>query len=221
MEPAIRKLRQLHQAVIHHDKYLDRFDALSLASVDLVLRNESLVEMKSLQKLGKEVSDILNEVYIAQQSYLASMRRDLDICSENLRRIHRHNVHGVINESDAVDPESIVDEDQLASRKMLTNSRALEATLLANDMQNQLKQLYESIVESMDSKVFMLRLIREVLEFYHDSMVDIASRSGVLQADKKASLVITPRFEPILRHKIFIVVAEVTIILLLSTGILF
>lgn len=208
MEVSIRKLRQLHLAVIHHDKYLDRFDALSLASADLLLRNESLVEMKSLLKLGKEICDILNEGYISQQSYLASMRRELDICSENLRRVNCHNIHGVINESDAVDPESTVAEEELASRKMLNNSQILEATLLANDVQNQLKQLYESITESMDSKVFMLRLIREILEFYHDSMVDIASRSGVLEAELKASLVITSRFEPILRHKSF-VVAEV------------
>eukprot|EP01042_Synura_sphagnicola_P031358 gene31358-40375_t len=75
MESAVRQLKQCHQSVVYHDKYIDKFDAISLASIDVDKPSPQQiekVEFKSLQRLSKDVLDISSEASISLQSTIIS-----------------------------------------------------------------------------------------------------------------------------------------------------
>lgn len=214
MESVLRKLRQLHQSIVYHDKYIDRYDAVSLASLDL---NKPLpeqvynLEFKGLRRLIKDLTDILNEGSIMHQTYIIKIQRQVEACAENLQRIKAHQVHSVI------EPEALVETDEIASEEESSNQRrkrtfshshTIEESLLVQDLRSHLKYAFESLNESVESKVIALRIVRELLEHYHQSIVEIATSNGVLKASAKANAVIPNRVDSVLKHKVFVVNEE-------------
>lgn len=216
MESAVRKLKQCHQSVVYHDKYVDKFDAISLASIDADKPSPQQIEnieFKSLQRLSKEVIDILNEAAISLQSNIISTEKTVRLCSVSLDKVKNSNVNQTqaLREPDLLfSDENNAEEDSTAIKKRSrSDSASLEETLLAGDLQQQLRQSHEDISEIIEAKVLSLRLVHEIIEHYHQSIVDLAQSNGVLHADERANLVIPPRVAPLLNNALFSV-AEVS-----------
>lgn len=210
MELTVKKLKVLHQSVVFHDQFVDKYDAINLASIDLskpIPEQVAKIEFKSLQRLSKEVIDILNEGSIVQQSTVISIQRNLELCSKSFRTIKAHG----LEEADLLSFDSDSSHHTAADgdtsgdiqKRGRSNSQSLEDNLLASDLHMHMRQSYQTISECMESRVLALRLLHELIEHYHHSMIDLATSNGVLNADQRAQYIIPPRVQPLLQHKIF------------------
>ncbi len=102
-----RKLLQLRQSVLLHQKYIEKFDALSLSSLEYDERSNKFIfppsisssgteqtglapELRGLHGLVKEVNDILNEGHIAQQSLLNHIGNEVEACVKIQTMISDH-----------------------------------------------------------------------------------------------------------------------------------
>lgn len=208
MEVILRKLRQVHQSVIYHGKHIDQFDAVSLASLDL---KKSLPEQlyslqfKSLQRLVKELTDILNEGSIMEQTQVLSLRMSLDESSKKLGKLKEKTSVTVMDEELLLSSSEGNESPMIPgiSKRPRSVSQNLQDALILKDLQSSIKSLYEEISDMLEQKVVSLRLVRQVLEFYHQSIVELAAANGVLKAAAKANLVIPPRVESVFQHKFF------------------
>lgn len=77
------RLHQFRQAVLLHQKHIEKFDAMSLASLEKDDHGNftgSIPQLRGLERLCKEGMDILNEGNIQQQTQLAKWRKDIEAC---------------------------------------------------------------------------------------------------------------------------------------------
>lgn len=210
MESAVRQLKQCHQSVVYHDKYIDKFDAISLASIDVDKPSPQQIEnvdFKSLQRLSKEVLDIFSEASISLQSTIISAEKTVHLCAASLDKVKNSNANQTqaLREPDLLfsDESNAEDDSTTIKRRSRSDSASLEETLLAGDLQQQLQQSHEDISEIIEAKVLSLRLLQEIIEHYHQSMVELAQSNGVLHADERANLIIPPRVALLLNNSVF------------------
>lgn len=211
LDAAIRKVNQLHQAVVYHDKNVDKFDALSLATVEFATTSTGALvisqrppELKGLNKIYKDINDYLNEGYIAEQAHLKSIRDDIDMCLQSLIVIRSNGQSHSGSAEDEVDPESNnVKTSSIPQPLEMSSDNSMELELLKKELTNKLRVLHESLVEIKDNKVYLLNLVKEILEHYRLRILEMGDSNGVLNVKVKAELTIVPKIDMIIRHKIF------------------
>lgn len=198
----VRKIEQLRQSVVFHGKYIEKFDALSLSSLDVDDRGRvsgTVAEMPGLSKLIKELNIILNEGHIVRQEHVSNIRKDLKRCIKIQYTLLQHN--NISTNSSSTKLESFDEEDGIMSH----SDQPIEISLLEQELKNQLKIVYESISDTIEEKLLIIRLIKDILNTYEANIITIGSESGVLNATKKAKWVMLDRTANIYRHNIFFV----------------
>jgi hypothetical protein len=201
LDIVVRKVEQLRQSVVFHGKYIEKFDALSLSSLDVDDHGRvsgTVAEMPGISKLIKDLNNVLNEGHIARQEHLCNIRKDLKRCIKIQYTLLQHNNS---SNSQQLKVESYDEEDGI----IVANDQPIEISLLEQELKNQLKIVYESISETIEEKLLIIRLIRDMLNTYEANIVNIGSESGVLNAAKKAKWVLLDRTSNIYRHNIFVV----------------
>lgn len=198
LDIVVRKVEQLRQSVLFHGKYIEKFDALSLSSLDVddqgrVIGN--IGELPGLTKLLKELNNILNEGHVARQEFTSNIQKDLKRCI----KIQLTLLKQTSNQS--------VKADVFSEENGTTQSQdqPLEISLLEQELKNQLKLVYESITDAIEERLRIIRMIKEIMNTYESAIIEMGSESGVLNPSKKAKWVMIERVSPIFQHNVFVV----------------
>lgn len=211
MDTVIKKLDYIHQAVLFHDKFVDKLDAISLSALDVnkpIPAQVANIEFRSLKRLTKEIMEILNEGCIMHQSQTIEVQRILERCNRSLLKIKGRGLEeadllSLDSDSSHSDGIGITLMSESLAKRPRSNSQNLEETLLATDLHKHLRQSFSTISEIMEAKIMALRLIHEIIEHYHHSIVELATSNGVLIAERRAHFIIPPRVSQLLNHKLF------------------
>ena len=176
-----RKIKVLETAVYaESDKYIDKFEALSISAVEVDEQTSlNVPEMKKLKVLATELNYILNEAYIEQQTLLSNIKNELLDCNRTWEA------------NSTVQPRKDRDSS-------FDDSKVLE-----NQLKHTIKHLYDQIVLIVDFKSSLLQSIQRICDGYNQSITTIGRDSGVLQATKKVSLVTSPHFTPLTNNRFF------------------
>jgi hypothetical protein len=184
-----RKLKVLSRAVFaENDKYVDKFEALSVASVDIGDTEAGVQdicpEMRKLKALATELANILNEAYIEQQALLCNTFTEVQQCKNGWEAL------AAVRSRAAGDKQDI---------------RSLE-----NQLKHQLRHLYDQVSLVVDAKATILLSVQRVCDSYVSSTTVIGNANGVLHAGTKVTFVTSPHFKPLLNNRFF-VTQEVTL----------
>jgi len=179
-----RKLKNLETSVLaESDKYVDKFEALSISSVDIDEQQNppsSLPDLRRLKLLSTDLNYVLTEAYIEQQSLLSNTRTELSDCSSTWN-------------------------------SMKTNKES-EIKFMESQLKHQLKHLYDQIVLMIDFKATTLQSVQKIFDSYSKYLISTGQANGVLQASKKVSIVTTPYFLPLLGNRFFLTEEEESIL---------
>ena len=171
-----RKLKNLETSVLaESDKYVDKFEALSISSVDIDEQQNppsSLPDLRRLKLLSTDLNYVLTEAYIEQQSLLSNTRTELSDCNSTWN-------------------------------SMKTNKES-EIKFVESQLKHQLKHLYDQIVLMIDFKATTLQSVQKIFDSYSKYLISTGQANGVLQASKKVSIVTTPYFLPLLGNRFFL-----------------
>jgi hypothetical protein len=173
-----RKLKVLETAIFaESEKYVDKFEALSIASVEVEEPSASTFpEMRKLKVLATELSYILNEAYIEQQSLLGNTKTELSSCNSEWNAMS-------------------------TNKAQSSNDHTVQST--ESQLKHQLKHIYDQIAFIVDFKSNALQTVQRVCDRYTRSMVSMGQFSGVLHASKKVALVTAPHFQPLVSNRFF------------------
>lgn len=178
MEAVEDQVTKLHCAVLIHNQYIDKYDALSLANLDIDpngLVVGELPQLSSLRILCRLLSDALNRGHISQQSLFASIQSIIAQISQKLSL------------------ENPTDDDISA------NFRSVQSM----EVKKSLQDIYISISSLSEAKLSLFRCIQEIFAHYEERLVDLAETNGVLYAAVKYQVVSTDLVQSVLSHKFF------------------
>lgn len=181
-ESCHRKLKVLSTAVFaESEKYVDKFEALSIAAVDTEYgssRSAEHPEMRRLKALATELGHILNEAHIEQQAVQCNTVAEVQGCNEAWAEL-----------------SAVRERGGTADR---TEIKAME-----NALKYRLKHLYDQVSLVVDAKASILLAVQQICASYSSATASIGHFNGVLNARAKVTLVTAPHFEPLLNHRFF------------------
>jgi hypothetical protein len=218
MDSAVKRLQQVHVSVIYHDKYIEKFDAMSLATVDLTQPIDPQrrdIELRGFQLLIRELTSILNEGSISSQTAILGILSDIQQREEKSQQTSQHRkLDPTLTLERIDDPNSSNnDEVQHIHKSIASSQETVSELLFQKDFQSQLIHLYKILFEVGEQKVIMLRLLLEIIEHFKEKMIEIAQQTRILNASEKAHSLIQPNMTLLTQHKLFIM-AEVKVHLL-------
>lgn len=187
----LRKLKIIETAVVAESgKYVDKFEALGIAALDLEEKNKfptgSAPELKKLKCLAADLNEVLNEGYIDQQAKLIELKRDIAECAKSLDDSIESGKPPLSSEGTNLDgsPQSV---------------KSLEVRV-----KHQLHYAYDQIHEIVDFKTSTLQLLHRVFGCYVKSVIAIGDESGVLYTSKKVDIITSPYFQPLRQNRFFV-----------------
>jgi hypothetical protein len=202
LDKVVRKLQALEQAVAGSELYANIYEAQSLSTIDLetdpTVASDDLVmpAMAKLRRLCEEVSGVLTEGCIEQQTELARLRAELLKCKQSCLSICRvrpgEELHDLREEE-----EELLQMDLREEGLGIKQARMLEVQLKA-----QLTALYGDLVGLVDSKVMVLQSVRGIGCRYCDRMAALGASSGVTQAAQKVALASAQHLPPLLDNRL-------------------
>jgi hypothetical protein len=186
-EKPLRKVRAVKVGLINNSKYVNKFDALSLSTVDLEEGGEDsassfpqvvMPKMTGLCQLTDALHDILNEAYIEQQTITPLIHNKLKECENIAEMIGRN-----------IDVDSAASQDKQKTLEMTAKS--------------QLQDLHGRISNMVDIKLSMTEMIKIIKDCYFKALTQIAQESNVLSTVPRARLVVLPTFDTLLTDRFF------------------
>lgn len=183
----LRKLKIIETAVVAESgKYVDKFEALKIAALDLDDKSKSnsgtSPELKKLNCFATDLNEVLNEGYIEQQSKLMTLRMDISECLKSK-------------------------DETLESGKPDTGNTENSSNIMKPieiRLKHQLHYAYDKIYEIVDIKTSTLQLLHRLFSSYVKSVVAVGDESGVLHTAQKVEMVTAPYFQPLLQNKFFV-----------------
>lgn len=199
-----RKLINIKQSLATGQKYVSKFDSLSIAVIDIDENNNfsaDLPRMEGMRTLANDINNILSEAYIEQQQPLIDFKNSVVECQKLAEEIMTElkPFADKKQQVSVVDPKLFLDSIKGSSNiNHSTHGRTLETQL-----RPKLIDIYETISSIIDTKFSMLEQIQEITAFYIGTVVSVASASSVLRAEDKVNYLVNPHFSPLLSHKLF------------------
>lgn len=195
---------------LSNEKYLSKFDALSLSKIENTKKAgaDDIPKLLGLERLVKELSHILNEGHIEFQTLLPRIKEDLQKCKSLSREI----VHYLRPFDEQHEDNQLlllgVDELTLENIKQMEhklNSMELNHHGKTLDMQlrPRLHSLYNEISKLIEVKLEMLLSLQNLVDSYSQRVVTMASENGVLSAVEKTHMVLATTLNPLLKDRFF------------------
>lgn len=187
----LRKLKIIEAAVVAESgKYVDKFEALGIAAIDLDEETKASAghtpELKKLKCLAADLNEVLNEGYIEQQNKLAAILGNITECL------------ALLNQTADTGKLASGSNGVTSSDSSVDITKPMEVLL-----KHQLHYAYDQIHEIVDFKTSTLQLLHRVLNGYVKSVVAIGDESGVLYTAKKVEIVTSPYFQPLRQNRFF------------------
>lgn len=200
LEKTQRKLLNIRQSLLVGEKYVSKFDALSISIIEIDEQNHystELPRMEGMRSLANDINNVLNEAYIEQQQPLSELRLSLSECKKISEEVLADMKHGNSNDHSSIDPEQFLD-----TMKQTSSSFTLSKTL-DKQLRPKLIEIYETVSSVIDAKFSMLEQVQDITDYYVRTVVAVAAGSSVLRAEDKVNYITRPHFSPLLTHRLF------------------
>ena len=230
------KLKAIEDNLTRRGSYIDEFDAMSLAAVQLSSKLEDepipqlfspTTHLKGLTSLVNDLLAILGEAYVEQQGSLIVLKQAIEKCTIDL---HSRNLDGYTPDS-TFDKGSVLPEMTDDTVTEVTSSRYVErlpdfssspSSLISgrekmnsraaqSHFRKSLQEINNSLVVILDTKLIAHEIIMSTTETYQKHIVQIAAGNGVLDAIPRLNFLMRPQLDKLLEHN-FLVTNEVIII---------
>lgn len=202
-----QEINNLHCNVIIHGKFLNKFDAMSLSSLDL---DEStgtvqgqLPKLEGLNNLYKELNDILNKGFIRQQQFLSTVKELLSRGQTLANTLHLPPSHKREVRVGGSHEEEVDDLITFES-----SPDAESASYQKQELRVLLRDLYMALTSFSETKLAFLRCTQEIIHCYEETIVGLAEANGVLQVATKYQLATSTIMTALLEHKFFMTQEE-------------
>lgn len=179
--------------------YLDRYDAVKLAHVEINDRKEVLesaktprrsTEIPGLVKLSEDINALLHGAYIKEQGVVIAMKNSL---SQSHHTIHQHALvsHSDYSELPIAESDSVVplSED--------------EASSVLRGLKFQLQVTFDETVDVTSQKLNALEQIRNIYHLYTSMIAEVARECGLSEPYVRASHAVGTYCDAAIRHKYF------------------
>lgn len=215
---SIRKLKHVQKSLNQQqqqqqsDKYVSKYDALSLSVIETdTLSNPvddsvHLPRMDGLRKLVHDLLDIFTEGCIEQQMLLLDVRKEIEEASVSTKQVlsalEPHSSEGLIGNKD-LDNALSFDELAAMTRNLHNFKLSSQARTLELQIKPILSNLYNRLNSMIDNKLEILQCTMQITDQYTASVMKLAREHGVLEPTKKSQHVIGPHLQPLMSHKFF------------------
>ena len=221
-ESIIAKLKAIEDNLLRREKYVDKFDAMSLASVvissdnfDSALTFIPTVKLAGLSKLVNDILLVLHEAYVDQQGALIVVKIDIDKCRDFADRgtSERHEDETKLGKetspssSHAIEvgapshEEHTFPADKQSSSKT-SRKRNLSETWAMHRRFRLLKlEVHSNLTAILDAKLVAYEVITSSLDMYLKYIVKTAYENGVLDPLRRAKHLVQPLLTNLLAHK--------------------
>lgn len=217
----IAKLKAIEDNLIRQDKYVDRFDAMSLASVVTSERSEDAknplnfsptTQLKGLSKLVNDISVVLHEAYIEQQGALILIKLEIDKCrnfaefmtsddeiAKSIKYSPPSSSHFMELGTSSHEHGATSTEKQPSSRA--TRKRDASKTEAMHRTSRLLKlELHSNLMGILDAKLIAHEVITSSMDIYLKYVVKTAYENGVLDPLRRAKCLVQPQLNILLCH---------------------
>lgn len=210
------RLRLIEHNLISKIEYVEKFDALSLAAVDISDPNTHNLQLSGLVRLSTNLTTVFNEAYISQQSLLMSMKSDLEESDTVIQSYlgflqHAGNIFpkDVEIEIQSSLPKKIWeqlpvapdDEGKETNTHLLITESRRKTALLAKQIQRNVQGIHDKIQELVDLKLLACETIESCLETYSRYIASIANENGLVHSAHRISCVISPMSLSLSSHR--------------------
>lgn len=213
------KFRVIEDNVLHRGVYVDKFDAMSLASVETAIRSDDVnishsftpvTQLKGLTALVTDLSIILHEAYIKQQAEVMNLQSGIKKYQSGL---YFNDSSGSNHQGDLRTDEPDLSFNQLSEMRSayfdpsiplnsVPSSSSSESAL--RHFRLSLQELHNQFVDIIDAKLIAREVVISSIETYRSYMVKIAKENGVLDPFQRATVLIHPQLQALLAHKFFV-----------------
>ena len=217
------KLRIVEDNVLRRGIYVDKFDAMSLASVETTSRSDDtnalhsftpVTQLKGLTDLVADLSTLLHEAYIKQQTEIMSLQSGIKRYQSGLytNDSSEGDHHGKSRDDGLNGPFNQLSEmgsacfDASISPNSVPSSSSSESAIRLFRLS--IQDFHNRLIDILDAKLIAREVLVSSIETYRSYIVKIAKENGVLDPSQRASFLIQPQLETLLAHKFF-VTAEV------------
>ena len=218
----ILKLKAIEDNLARQGKYVDKFDAMSLASVETTERLDGIssplsfsptTQLKGLSKLVADISAVLHEAYIEQQGALIVVKAEIDKCRSFADSEHSDDKEALVNNEKDLSTHHIIEmgssfyerSTTASEKKMSSNTAKKGNTSKLNAIHRHfrlLKQdLHNSLTDILDAKLLAHEVISSSMEIYLKFIVNIALENNVLDPLQRAKRLVQPQQSLLLTHK--------------------
>ena len=179
--------------------YLDRYDAVKLAHVEINDKKEVLesaktprrsTEIPGLVKISEDINALLHGAYIKEQGAVIAMKNSL---SQSHHTIHQHSLvpHSGYNEL------PIAENDDVAP---LSDD---EASSVLRGLKFQLQVTFDETVDATSQKLDALEQIRNIYHLYTSMIAEVARECGLSEPYLRASHAVGTYCDAATQHKYF------------------
>eukprot|EP00981_Chlorochromonas_danica_P012825 scaffold5444_cov181-Ochromonas_danica.AAC.6 len=204
-----QEINNLHCNVVIHGKFLNKFDAMSLSSLDL---DEStgaiqgqLPKLEGLNNLYKELNDILNKGFIRQQQFLATVK---ELLCRGQTLAHALHLPSHKKEKEEVIGGWSQEEEEVDDLLTFESPDPESASYQKQELRVLLRDLYMALTSFSETKLAFLRCTQEIIHCYEETIVGLAEENGVLQVAVKYRLATSTIMTALLEHKFFMTQEE-------------
>ncbi len=193
---------------VERGEYCERFDVLSLSSVDVdgSLGDIERVTIPGLQRLHDRIISLLNSIAIENQTSLASMRTELKTCDHVISALVRgrsNNIHNVCKNHDwtsipVADDEEYDDSESASDTDKLLN---VHNNISTTDCENILNELNITARHLLESKLCAAELITLILDKYVEYMNQKAIEYHIANHSLRVEMLVRPHLLDITTHK--------------------
>ena len=212
------KLRIVEDNVLRRGIYVDKFDAMSLASVETTSRSEEVnalhsftpvTQLKGLTNLVADLSTMLHEAYIKQQTEIMNLQLGIKRYQSGLHSndIYENDNHGNSRDDGLNNSFSQLSEmgstcfDASISPNSVPSSSSSESAM--RQFRMSIQDFHNRLIDIIDTKLLAREVVVSSIETYRSYMVKIAKENGVLDPYQRASFLIEPQLQALIAHKFF------------------
>lgn len=218
----VKKFKTIEDNLSHNGKYIDKFDAMSLASVEIKDRSDETglphffvptTQLKGLTKLVADISAVLHEAYIEQQGALIVLKSGLYKGGNPSYPRDQKSMGTSVNSSKAGDTSestsSSIRYSEMESSDWdpsNTSGEALSSPDLKTDADKRhfrlsMQEHHNSLVTILDAKLTANDVIISSMKTYLRCIVNLANENCVLDSVQRANCLVQPQLTALLTHK--------------------
>lgn len=203
------KFIQLRNRVVDHQYYVEKFDALLLAKLEYDEKfhkiNEGNVEisLNGLNRMMKYINDLLLEASLSVQILVGSYTKIVESCKQKITTKES----GKIDLMNDIETNEEIEGSELKPISVHSqnndNEIVLHSMIIHKENHVELKNCYAEVTQLLEFKQRILTIMIEIQKSYEDGIIELGGQNGVLHADRKVELAVSPKFEALLQDKFF------------------